>query len=139
MIQNLNICNSFLENIISRACNLFIFIHTHQWTSSEFFYSRFSSRKFQGQQKLARKDHSFYNTVSLKTPHSFYEHQLTWRLKEYSPKTLPKIFLTLQIFQQTCSCMVAEKAFALHHFMTSKNCILEAPWKQMSVYFCISL
>ena len=44
MIQNINdpkshICNSFFENII--------FAHTFQWTSSQFFCSRFSSRKSQ--------------------------------------------------------------------------------------------
>ena len=33
---------------------------------------------------------------------------------------------TLQTFQQTCSCLVLEKAFTLHHFWTPKNCILEA-------------
>ena len=27
--------------------------------------------------KTSKKDHSFYNTVSLKKPHSFYEPQLT--------------------------------------------------------------
>ena len=44
----------------------------------------------------------------------------------------------LQIFQQTHSCLVPEKTFAVHHFWTPKNCILETLWKQMSVYFCIS-
>ena len=43
-----------------------------------------------------------------------------------------------QIFQQTCFCLVPEKIFALHHFLTPKNYILEAPWKQMSVYSFIS-
>ena len=51
----------------------------------------------------------------------------------------PKTSLTLQVFQQTCSCLMSEKTFALHHFLTLQNCILEALWKQMSVYFCISL
>ena len=30
---------------------------------------------------------------------------------------------------------MSEKAFALHHFLTPKNSILEALWKQMLVYF----
>ena len=31
-------------------------------------------------------------------------------------------------------CVVSERIFALHHFLTPKNCILEALWKQMPVY-----
>ena len=34
---------------------------------------------------------------------------------------------------------VRKKTFALRHFLTPKNCILEAFWKQISVYFCIFL
>ena len=34
--------------------------------------------------------------------------------------------MTLQIFQQTSLCLVLEKTFALHHFLTLKNRILEA-------------
>ena len=37
----------------------------------------------------------------------------------------------LQIFQQTCFCLVSEKIFALQNFLTPKNCISEALWKQM--------
>ena len=39
--------------ILFQACNFFIFVHTFQWTLSEFF--RFSSAKSQSQQKLAKK------------------------------------------------------------------------------------
>ena len=53
-------------------------------------------------------------------------------LPQYSQKPF------LQISQQTCFCVVSEKAFGLQHFLTSKNCILEKLWKQMSVHFCIS-
>ena len=31
-------------------------------------------------------------------------------------------------------CVVSERIFALHHFVTPKNCILETLWKQMPVY-----
>ena len=56
MIQNLIFTILFLK-ILLRACNAFIFVHTFQWTSSEFFFFifRFSSRKFQSQQKLVKK------------------------------------------------------------------------------------
>ena len=40
--------------------------------------------------KTSKKDHSFYNTVSLKMPHSFYKPQLTQHYKKYTPATLPK-------------------------------------------------
>ena len=79
--------------------------------------------------KASKKDHSCYNTVSLKT--SLILWTLTYLpLKKYALATLPKAFLTLQIFQQTCFCLFSEKAFALHHFLTPKNCIIEALWKQ---------
>ena len=35
-------------------------------------------------------------------------------------------------------CLVPKITFALHHFLTSKNRILEEIWKQMPVYFGIS-
>ena len=34
--------------------------------------------------------------------------------------------------------LVSEKTLALHHFLPPKNCILEALWKQISEYSCIS-
>ena len=88
--------------------------------------------------KTSENDHSFYNTISLKKSHSFYEPQLSWHWKLYAPATQSKTFLTLQTFQQRCFCLVSEKKFALHHFLAPKNYILEALWKQMSVYFSIS-
>ena len=48
------------------------------------------------------KDHSFYSTVSLKKPHSFYKPQPTQRYKKYTPATQPKTLLNLQIFKQIC-------------------------------------
>ena len=75
-----------------------------------------------------QKNHSFYHTVSLKKLHSFYEPQLTQHYKKYTPATLPK----------TCFWLVSEKLFAQHHFKTSKNCILGALGKQISLYSCKS-
>ena len=37
--------------------------------------------------KNYQKDHSFYNTVSLKKPHSFYNPQLTKHCQKYSSPT----------------------------------------------------
>ena len=115
------------------------FTHLHQCTSEFFFNFRFSSRKSQSQKKLAKKDESFYNTVSQKKPHKF--HFTNFNSLDIANNMLPRHSqkpLTLQSFQQTCFCLVSEKTFALHHFWMRKNCFLEALWKQMSVYFCIS-
>ena len=48
-------------------------------------------------------------------------------------------FLTLQIFQQTYLCLLWKKNICTAPFLTPKSRILEAVWKQTSVYFCISL
>ena len=45
----------------------------------------------------------------------------------------------IKVFQKTCFCLVSQKKNVLYHFLTPRNYILEALWKQMSVYFCISL
>ena len=53
MIQNLVFGSLFLK-IFFHVCNLFIFVRMFQWTSEIFFYIRFSSRKPQSQQKIAK-------------------------------------------------------------------------------------
>ena len=88
--------------------------------------------------KSSEKVRSFYHTVFLKKFHSFYEPQLTWHWKKYALATQPKTFLTSQFFQPTFFCLVSEKTYAPYHFLRPKNCILEALWKQMSLYFFIS-
>ena len=40
--------------------------------------------------------------------------------------------------QKPFSLYKLEKTFELYHFLRPKNCILEAVWNPMSVYFCIS-
>ena len=63
-------------------------------------------------------------------------------LKGQSPANLTntaKGFLHVQIFQQIFFYLLSKKTFALHHFLTPNNCILETLWKQMPIYFCISL
>ena len=121
-----------------RTYNSLIFVHTFQWTLSDFFNFSIFSQKFSKPTKTCEKFYSFYNTVLLRKPHSFYEPQLTRHWKKYALATQPKTFLTLQIFQSPFFCLVSEKTFALLHFLTCKNCILEALWKQMFVYSCTS-
>ena len=63
-----HIGNSFFENLISGfwAYNVFIFVHTFQWTSSEFIFSFQIFENSPGQKRTSGKDHSFCKTVSLK-------------------------------------------------------------------------
>ena len=126
-----------IRYLIFRILFIHTFVHTFQCTSSEFifFNFRFSSRKSQSQQ-TSKKNDSFYNTVTIHI--SFYKPQLIQHWKQYAPATQPKTFVTIQIFWQTYFCLASEKTFALHHFWKLKNCFLEALWKRMSVYFCIS-
>ena len=85
------------------------------------FNFRFSSKKSQSQH------HSFYNTVLLQKPHSFYKSQIIQHCKNiYTPATQPKVLLTFHVFWQTFSLKVSVKKFALRLFQTPKNSILEA-------------
>ena len=124
MNQNINyskshIWNSFLENIIS-GIEPYYTRPQFQWKPSKFFLIFTFPRNLQAK-KTSEKDHSFYNTVSLKKPHLLHETQLTWHWNWYAPATQPKTFLTLQIFQHTYFCLLPEKTFALHHFLTPKS------------------
>ena len=98
-----------------------------------FFNFRFSSRKFQSQQKLPKKIIHFtmqFRSINL-------SHFMNFNSLEIENNMLPqrsKTFLTLQIFQQILSCLVSEKTFALHHFLMPKNYILEALCLCLYVY-----
>ena len=121
--------------IFFRTYKVFIYLPRRSCGYQSFFNFRFSSRKSQSQQKVAKKiTHTFYNTVLLKNTSLILRTSAHLTLKEIFSNTT---FLTLQILQ-TCFCLVSEQIFVLHHFLTPKNCILEAHWKKMSVYFFIS-
>ena len=102
------------------------------------FFFLFSSRKPQSQQKLAKKDTHFTIQFHSKNLTQF-KNLNSLDIENNVLATQSKTFLTLQIFQPTFFCLVLEKTFALYHFLTPENCILEAVWKQMSVDFCIFL
>ena len=74
------------------------------------------SVKVSGPTKTSKKDQSFYNTVLLKNPHSFYEPQLTQNHQSYTPATQLK----------HVSGLSQKKPFTMHHFSMPKNCILGA-------------
>ena len=62
--------------ILFWAYNVFIFVQTFQWTSSEIFLliSEFLAESLKKKKKKNnKKDHTFHNTVLLKKSHSFYE------------------------------------------------------------------
>ena len=68
----------------------------------------------------AKKDHSFYNTVLLKKPHSHFRNPNSLDiennlLRQHSQK-----------LNMLLSLVKKKKTFALHHFLKHKNCILEA-------------
>ena len=72
---------------------------SHIWSLSFSFV--FSIRNSQNQQKLVKKDQSFYNKVLLKKTHSSYGLQCTQHSKNYTPVTQPKTL---------------EKVFQMHHY-----------------------
>ena len=75
--------------------------------------------------KTSQKDHSFYNTVSLKKPHSFYESQL-FETETNMPQNTAKKLSQFTNFPANIFLLVSGKSFALHRFLTSKNYFLEA-------------
>ena len=87
--------------------------------------------------KASKKDHTFYNTVPLKKTSLILRTSNHFTLKTISARSTAKKLSDFKNFQQTCFCLVSEKILALHHFLKPKNCILEALWKQMSVYLYI--
>ena len=127
-----HIWNYFIENIIFGIQLFYINPHVPADSINLLFFCWFqiSRRKSQSQQNLFAQNTSLILRTSTR---------LTLKIIcKHDPKRLSKIFLTLEIFQETCFCLVSEKTFALHHFLTPKNCILEALWKQILVYFCVS-
>ena len=139
MIQNFTFGILFLK-LLFRVYNSFIFVQTFQWRSSEFLFNfRFFSRKSQTPAKSNGKDHSYYNTVSLKKPHSYYEAQLTWHWKQYAPAMQSKSFLILKISTRYISVWCQKKH--LHctiswRPVTTFLKYLESKRLYISVYLC---
>ena len=123
----------------------FTLIHMFQRTSSKFFVliSDFLEESLKTKKKLLIK--ITYFTIQVCSKHLTHFTNLNSLDIENNMLLIhcqTKTFLTWQIFQETCFslawCWSAEKTFALHHFLTPRNSILEALWEQMLVYFCIS-
>ena len=126
-----HIWKSFFQNIISYI-QLFYICSNALVDIRVFFNIRFSSKKSQSQQKVAKKITHF--TIQ------FCSKNLTHLMNLNSLDVENNMLLqhSQKPFQQTYFCSMSEKTFALYHFLTPKNCILQALWNQMSVYFCIS-
>ena len=127
----------FWKNYIGHTKFLYLSICSCEYHQSFYFNFRFSSRKFQSWQKLAKKITHFTIQFCSKYLTHFANLNSLDIENNMLPQTQPKTFLTTN-FQQTCFCTVSEKIFVLHHFLAPKNCILQAHWKQMSAYFYIS-
>ena len=138
MIQNL-IFGILLLKMLFPAYNFFIFIHSGHYQSF-FFDFRFSGRKSQSQQKLSVK--ITYFAIQFRSKNL--THFMNLNSLEIENNMLPQhsqnpFWLYYKFFSKHISVWCQKKTFALHHFVTPKNCILEALWKQISVYFCIFL
>ena len=140
MIQSL-IFGILLLKTFFPAYNFFIFVHMFQWTLSEFLFDfRFSGRKSQSQQKLSIN--ITYFAMQFRSKNLI--HFMSLNSLEIENNMLPQhsqipFWLYYKFFSKHISIWCQKKTFALHHFVTPKNCILEALWKQISVYFCIFL
>ena len=73
MIQNLIFGILFFLKRLFWVYNFSIFVHTFQWSSSDFFKFQIFQQIVSKSTKASEKDHPFCNTVLLKKPHSFYE------------------------------------------------------------------
>ena len=118
---------------------VFIFVQTFQWKSSELFFSlRASNRKSQSQQKLTRNITHFTIYFRSKNLSHFMNLNLLDVENNTPPQCIQKPFWLYKFSSKKVSVRFQKKLFALHYFLTPKNGILEAPWKQTSVYFYIS-
>ena len=108
-------------------------VHTFHWTSSDFSFIP----GFLAESLKARKKSKKYYSIQFRSKDLTHFTKLDFFYIESNmlPKHSQKLFSSLRIFQQTCFCLLSEKTFALHNFLTPKNCFLETFWKQMSVIF----
>ena len=128
MIQNLIFGILFLK-VLFWSYNFF---HIRPHVPVDIIF--FSSRKFQKQQQLAKKITHFTIPFRWENLTHFTNLNIENNMFPQHRKNLS----AFKIFHQICFCLVSEKTFALDHFLTPENSILQVLWKQISVYFCIS-
>ena len=76
MIEKYHVWDSFFENIISGIQIFYICPDVPVDIIRVFLISDFLAESLKANKNL-QKNHTCYNTVLLKKPHSFHEHQLT--------------------------------------------------------------
>ena len=125
----------FFENIISHIKSFYNSPKVPVDIISFFFFNfRFSIRKSQSQQKLAKKITHFTIQFCSKNLTHFTNLNSLDIENNMLPQRGQKIFW-LYKFSANMFLFGVWKIFVQHHFLTPKNCILEANWKQMSVLF----
>ena len=137
MDQNINdtkslVWNSFFENIISDIQLFYICPYVPVNIITVFLILAFlaESLKANNKTKTSKKDHSFYNTILLKKPHSFYQPQLTW-LNSVNNFLKVARFLSLKnVLQFSILTAIFGNSTVFQHFDTSiySTEILQTIW-----------
>ena len=137
MIQNFIFGILFLK-ILFRSYNVFIFVQKFQWTSSEFFLiSDFLAESLKDNKNQQKTSHILQYSFAQKTS-LILRTSIHLTLKIICSHNIAKNLSDLTNFPADIFLCGVRKNILLHHFLTPKNCILEALWKQMSVYFYVS-
>ena len=137
MIQNLIFKIYFLKKVF-RACNFYIFPHVSVDIIRVFFNFIFFSRESQSQQELPKKATHFTIQFLWKTS------LIIWTSTHLTLKiicccnTAKNLSEFTKKFPASMSLFGVKKNICTPPFLDAQNYILEALWKQMSVYFCIS-
>ena len=103
-----------------------------------FFNFRFFSRKSQSKQKLPKKITHF--TIQFRSKNlTHFMNLISLDIENNMPlQHSQKPFWIYQKFSSKQVSVWCQKKHCTPPFLDAQNCILEAPWKQMSVYFCMS-
>ena len=138
MIQNLVFGSLFFENIISGMQLFYICsnvpVNIRVLLISAFLAESLKASKNQRKRSLILR-YSFSQKTSLVLGTSTH-----LSLKIICSHNTAKSLSDLKIFQQTCFCLVPEKIFELHHFLTPKNCIFLALLKaNVCIFLYISV
>ena len=130
MIQNLIFGILFLKKIISGIQRIHICPDVPKNMIRVFFNFMFSCRKSQSQQKLAKTIKHF--TIQFHSKNI--THFPNLNSLNIENNMLQKTFW-LYTFSRNMFLLGARKNICIAPFLTPKNCILKAFWKQMSLYF----
>ena len=132
MIQKSHIWNSFFENIILLIRRFYNCSDVPVDIIRVFFNFSFSNRKPQSQQKLAKKDHTFYNTVLLKKLTNL--NSLDIENDTVCSLNVAKNLSDFTNFQQTCFFLVSEKNICTAPFLDAQELHFESKCLYISLY-----